>query len=266
MAISTVDDIAAALALDQFRPVLKNITVPKAIGSFQSSWLGVGFPGAGATSPAYTAGSGYTCDKSTVGAIAYVNGAVNNWLAQLFASSSIAGTLFIYDRLWSCSGMGYAASTYTVTTPGALPARITDYGVGCEIWVEQFVAAGSASGTLTVNYKNPADGAEAGVIPAVVSAPVIGQMQPVPLLVGATGVRSIVSVVNSATWTSGSWGMTICKPVAQIEIPLAGIGKTLDWAGLGLPALTNDMCLFFIWQGGAATANQLMARLRIIDK
>jgi hypothetical protein len=60
--------------------------------------------------------------------------------------------------------------------------------------------------------------------------------------------------------------MSIVKPVAQIEVPLAGIGKTLDWAGLGLPALVNDMCLFFIWQGGAATANQLMARLRIIDK
>jgi hypothetical protein len=266
MAIATVDDIAAALANDQFRAVLKNITVPKAIGSFQSSWLSVGFPGAGAASPAYTAGSGYTCDKSKTGAIDYVNGAVKNWLAQLFASSSIAGTLFIYDRLWSCSGMGYAASTYTVTTPGALPARITDYGVGCEIWVEQFVAAGSASGTLTVNYKNPADGAEAGIIPAVVSAPVIGQVQPVPLLAGATGVRSIVSVVNSATWTSGSWGVTICKPVAQIEIPLAGIGKTLDWAALGLPALVDDMCLFFIWQGGAATAAQVQARLRIIDK
>jgi hypothetical protein len=266
MAIGNVDDIAAALAIDQFRPVLKNITVPKAIGSYQSSWLGVGFPGAGGTAPAYTAGSGYTCDKSTAGAIAYVNAAVKNWLAKLFASSTIAGTLFIYDRLWSCSGMGFAASTYTVTTPGALPARITDYGVGCEIWVEQFVAAGSASGTLTINYKNPADGAEAGIIPAVVSAPVIGQMQPVPLANGATGVRSIVSAVNSATWTSGSWGLTICKPVAEIEIPFAGIGKTLDWASLGLPALVNDMCLFFIWQGGAATANQVMARLRIIDK
>jgi hypothetical protein len=266
MAITTVDDIATALAMDQFRPVLKNITVPKAIGSYQSSWLGVGFPGAGAIPPAYTVGSGYTCSSATTGAITYVNGAVKNWLAQLFASSTIAGTLFIYDRLWSCSGMGYAASTYTVTTPGVLPARITDYGVGCEIWVEQFVAAGSASGTLTVNYKNPADGAEAGVIPSVVSAPVIGQMQPVPLLAGATGVRSIVSAVNSATWTSGSWGLSIVKPVAQIEIPLAGIGKTLDWAALGLPALVNDMCLFFIWQGGAATANQVLARLRIIDK
>jgi len=153
-----------ALALDQFRPVLKNITVPKAIGSYQSSWLGVGFPGAGATPPAYTAGAGYTCDKGTAGAIAYVNGTVKNWLVQLFASSTIAGTLFIYDRLWSCSGMGFAAGTYTVTTPGALPARITDYGVGCELWVEQFVAAGAVTGTLTANYKNPADGAEAGVI------------------------------------------------------------------------------------------------------
>lgn len=266
MAITTVDDIAAALATGQFRPVLKNITVPKAIGSYQSSWLGVGFPGAGATPPTYTAGSGYTCDRTTTGAISYTNGAVKNWLAQLFASSTIAGTLFIYDRLWACSGMGFAAATYTVTTPGSLPARITDNGVGCELWVEQSVAAGSASGTLTVNYKNPADGAEAGIIPAVVSAPVIGQAQPVPLLAGATGVRSLVSVVNSATWTSGTFGMMIVRPVAQIEIPFAGIGKTLDWASLGLPALVDNMCLFFIWQGGAVTANQVMARLKIIDK
>jgi hypothetical protein len=266
MAIATVDDIAAALALDQFRPVLKNITVPKAIGSYQSSWLGVGFPGAGATPPAYTTGAGYTCDKGTAGAIAYVNGTVKNWLVQLFASSTIAGTLFIYDRLWSCSGMGFAAGTYTVTTPGALPARITDYGVGCELWVEQFVAAGAVTGTLTANYKNPADGAEAGVISNLVSAPVIGQMQPVPLQLSASGVRSLVSVVTSQTWTSGSFGMSIVKPITQIEIPLAGIGKTLDWASLGLPALVNDMCLFFIWQGGAATANQVLARLRIIDK
>jgi hypothetical protein len=267
MAILTVDDIAAALALDQFRAVLKNITVPKAIGSYQSSWLGVGFPGAGATPPAYTAGSGYTASSATTGAIIYTNGAVKNWLAQLFASSTIAGTLFIYDRLWACSGMGYAAATYTVTTPGSLPARITDNGVGCELWVEQNnAAAGSASGTLTANYKNPADGAEAGVIPTVVSAPVIGQAQPVPLQAGATGVRSLVSVVTSATWTSGTFGMMIVKPVCSIEIPLAGIGKTLDWAGLGLPGLVNDMCLFFIWQGGATTANQVMARLNIIDK
>jgi hypothetical protein len=266
MAISTIDDIASGLAVGQSRWALKNITVPKAIGSYQSSWLGVGFPGAGNIPPVYTAGSGYNCDDATVGAIPYTNASVKNWLAKWFATSTIAGTLILVDRLWSCSGMGFTNATYTVTSPGTLPARITDNGLGCQIWVEQFVAAGAASGTLTINYKNPADGAEAGIIPAVVSAPLIGQMQPVPMATGATGVRSIVSAVNSATWTSGSWGVTIVKPIAAISLPLAGIGNTLDWATLGLPDILPDACLSFIWQGGAATANQVMTRFEIIDK
>lgn len=266
MAISTVNDIAAGLALSQFRAVLKNITVPKAIGSYQSSWLGVGYPGAGAAPPAYTAGSGYTASSATAGAIPYTNGAVKNWLAKLFASSTIAGTLYIYDKLWSCSGIPFGAGTYAITTPNLLPARITDNGVNCEIWVEQFIAAGAATGTLTANYVEPGGGARAGIIPVVVSAPLIGQMQPVPRQVGSVGVQQLTNIVTSATWTSGSIGISIVKPVASIEVPLAGIGKTLDWAALGLPALVNDMCLFFIWQGGAATANQVMVRLSIIDK
>ena len=267
MTISTVDYIAAGLAASQTRWFLKNITVPKAIGSYQSSWLGVGFPGAGATPPAYTAGSGYAATKDTTGAIAYSNGAVKNWLAKWFATSTISGTAILVDRLWACSGMGYAAGTYTVTTPGSLPARITDNGLGCQLWVEQNnAAAGAASGTLTANYKNPADGAEAGIIPAVVSAPVIGQAQTVPLATGATGVRSLVSVVTSATWTSGTFGMMIVKPLAAISLPLAGVGNTLGWATLGLPDIPSDACLAVIWQGGAATANQLMGRLEIIDK
>lgn len=267
MTITTVDDIAAGLVTAQVINFLKNITVPKAIGSFQSSWLGVGYPGAGATPPAYTAGSGYTCSSTTVGAMRYSNASIKNYIAKMFMTSAIAGTFILVDRLWACSGMGYALGTYTVTTPGSLPARITDNGVGCELWVENnSSAAGAATGTLTANYKNPADGAEAGIIPVVVSAPVIGQAQPVPLQVGATGIRSLVSVVTSNTWTSGSFGMMIVKRIATIEVTQAGIGKTLDWAALGLPSIPNDACLALIWQGGAATASQVTGQLSIIDK
>lgn len=266
MTISTVDDIAAGLAVSQHIRILKNVTACKAVGSFESSWLSVGYPGAGSAPPAYTAGSGYTCDGAKAGAIPYVNGAVKNYLAKLFAASPIAGTLRIYDRLWSCGGMGFAAGTYTVTTPGSLPARITDNGAGCELWVEQFVAAGAASGTLTANYVEPGGGARSGILPAVVSAPLIGQMQPVPRQVGSIGIQQLTSIVTSATWTSGSFGATICKHVASVTIPLAGIGKTLDWAGLGLPDMVDDMCLFFIWQGGATTATQVQATLDVIDK
>ena len=266
MTITSVDNIAAGLAVSQRVGFFKNITVPKSIGAYQSSWLSVGNPAAGVASPVYTAGSGYTCSRTTQGALPYTNGAVQNYLGKLFMSSVIAGTYILYDRLWSCSGMGFAINTYTVTTPGSLPARITDEGVGCEIWVEQFVAAGAASGTLTVNYLDTGGAAGAGVIPAVVSAPVIGQMQPVPLAAGDTGVSQIVSVANSATWTSGTWGITILKRIAEIEVPLAGVGKTLDWAALGLPPIPADACLALIWQGGAATASQCIGRINIIDK
>ena len=266
MAISTVDDIVSGLASKQTQRILKNITAPKGAGAYQSAWLATGIPGAGAASPVYTAGSGYACDKSTTGAIAYTNGAVQNWLAKLSMLCSLVGTLIIADRLWSCSGMGFAASTYTVTTPGNLPARITDSGVGCELWVEQFVVAGSASGTLTCNYQNTTPAAKQGVIAAVVSAPVAGQMQPVPLQAGDLGISQLTSVVNSATWTSGSWGMTILKRLAEVEIIGANIGKTLDWALLGLPKIPSDACLMLIYLANAASAAVALGRLEIIDK
>jgi len=266
MSITSINDIVAGLGSDQRINVLKNITAPKGAGAFQSAWLGTGYPGAGSAPPAYTAGSGYTANKDTAGAVRLTNGAVKLWLAQLSMSSSLVGTIVIYDRLWSCSGMGYAAGTYTVTTPGALPARITDSGIGCELWVEQFVVAGAASGTLTANYLNTTPAAKSGVIAAVVSAPVIGQLQPVPLQTGDLGISQLTSVVTSATWTSGSFGMTILKRIATIEFTTANVGRVLDWAQLGLPDIPNDACLAFMFQANAATATVMQGQLRIIDQ
>ena len=266
MAIATIDDIVSGMSEAQLSNWLKTLSVAKSAGAYVSSWQAAGFPPAGAASPVYTAGSGYTCSSATTGAMMYANGAVQNWLAKMAACVSQPGTLILADRLWSCSGMGFGIATYTVTTPGSLPARITDNGVGCEIWVEQFVAAGSASGTLTVNYKDVGDAAGAGVIAAVVSAPLINQLQPVPLAAGDTGVRSIVSAANSATWTSGTWGLTIMKRLAQIECPVLGAGGTRDWASLGLPKIPADACLQLIFCAGNTTAAQVMGSLSIIDK
>ena len=266
MSIATVDDIAAGLAAPAQRiPYMKTLTAPKAAGAFQSSWLAAGMPGAGAASPAYTAGSGYTCDRTTTGAWPYTNGAVQNWLARINAACSQPGVIVVADRLWSCSGMGFAASTYAVTTPGSLPARITDNGVNCELWVEQFAAAGAASGTLVANYLNTAGSAKSGTIAAVVSAPVIGQMQQVPLQAGDTGIEQLTSVVNNATWTSGSWGMTILKRLIEIPIGVAGAGNILDWAQC-LAQIPANACLFAFFLAQNATAPNLFGTASVIDK
>jgi hypothetical protein len=266
VAITSVNDIASALSSQQRLPYAKTFTAPKAAGAFQGGWLATGFPAPGVAAPAYTAGSGYTCSRTTTGAFTqYTNAAVANYLARMTAMGSVRGTLILADRLWSCSGMGFANATYTVTTPGSLPARITDSGVGCEIWCEQFVAAGAASGTLTVNYLDTGGNAGAGVIPAVVSAPVIGQMQPVPLAAGDTGVSQIVSAVNSATWTSGSWGITILKRIVEIPISVIGGSSVLDWSQC-LAAIPNDACLQLLWMAETTTAPTVSGTLSVIDK
>lgn len=265
MSITTIDDIVASLASRQRQNYIKVLTAPKAAGSYQSAWLAAGKPGAGAASPAFNAGSGYTCDRTTTGALGQANGSTQNWLARMTAMSSQIGTLILADRLWSCSGMGFAASTYTVTTPGSLPARITDSGVGCELWVEQFVAAGAASGTLTANYLNTAAASKSGVIAAVVSAPVAGQMQPVPLQAGDTGISQLTSVVNNATWTSGTWGMTILKRVAEIPLNQIGVSTTFDWASV-LTTIDANACLMFMFLANGTTAPTVLGTCDIIDK
>ncbi|MBK8173177.1 MAG: hypothetical protein IPK60_22980 [Sandaracinaceae bacterium] len=265
MAITSIDDIVSGLASQQRIPFMKVMNSAKAAGAWVSGWKAGGFPGAGSDAPAYTAGSGYACDSSTSGAAPYSNASAVNWIARLTGSASVAGTIILYDRLWSCSGMGFAASTYTVTTPGSLPARITDGGIGCEIWIEQFVAAGTASGTVTVTYLDYLGNSSTGVSPTVASAPTLAQMQPVRLQVGALGVSQIVSAQNSATWTSGSYGITVMKRIAEIPINVAGINDVGDWAQV-LTSLPDDVCIGIMYHATTTTGAVIMGAASIIDK
>ncbi len=265
----TVDNVITKLASAQRFEWLKNIVAGKSAGAYVSGWMATGSPGAGAASPAYTAGSGYTCSDTTTGAVVgYTNQtAGQNRVLYAEASGALQGTLHLVDRLWACQGMGFAAATYTITTPGSLPARVTDNGLGVEAWCEVYGAApGAASGTLTFNYTEPGGGARAGVIPAVVSAPAIGQMQKIPLQAGSVGVQAPVSVVTSATWTSGTaWGVTLTKPILSIPLSLVGLSTVLDWAAAKLAPVRDDACLSWIWQGAATTALLVRGSLAIGD-
>lgn len=264
MAIATVDDIATALAIGIHTNVHKFLTAPKAAGAFQSAWMAPG-TGVGVAPPAYTAGSGYTCSAATNGALPYTNGATQNYIAEAFFTATQAGVIILADRLWSCGGMGFGVATYTVTTPGSLPARITDNGLKAEIYIEQFVAAGAASGTLTVNYTDSAAAAQAGVISAVVSAPVKGQMQMVPLA-NALGVKSIQSCVNSATWTSGTFGVTILQRIAEFPVTLANSsGICMDWSSI-LQKLPSDVCLMVLFLANGTTAPIIIGSFSTVDK
>ena len=265
--ISSVDDVASGLSSsNQHQSYLKNLFASKTAGGFNSSWMAPGWPTAGVASPAYTNGSGYTCDKTTTGALAYTQAVNQNWLARTAAYASQPGTIILADRLWSCSGMGFAVGTYTVTSPGSLPPRIVDGGLNCEVWVENFVTVGAASGSMTLVYVDSASSTQTATLTSgLVSAASQGTLQNFPL-VNNLGVRQITSLGNGSTFTSGTYGVTIMKRIAEIPVPAIGIGATLDWAGCALGKIPANACLQFIYLAQNTTAATIIGSLDIIDK
>ena len=267
MSIATVNDIATALAHARHYRFMKFPAGPRNAAGYVSTWVGAGYPGAGAAPPLYTAGSGYTCDKSTVGAFPYVNATTKNYLARATCRNigNQAGVLYLYDRLWSCSGMGFAAGTYTVTTPGSLPARITDGGLDCELWLENFVATGVASGGVVASYLDSAGSAKSGIITAVTSGNNIGQLQQV-VINDNLGISQLTSITTDTSWTSGTFGATIMRRIADITIPPMTEVTILDWTALGLPQIGNDVCLQLVYQCQSTSNPQLYGDLAVIDQ
>jgi hypothetical protein len=272
MAINSIDDIANGLSNAQkFNFIKVPIANLKTIGAYGSLWLASGMPSAGQGPPIWnSAGSGvFTCTGSgTLGTIILNPPVINQYLAKLSGTANIAGTLIIADRLWACGALGFSANGSTIPNPWDLPARITDSGCGCELWMEVYTTAmGAASGSLTAIYTNPeGTGSRIGRIQTLVSAPAAAQMQPVSLQSGDYGIKQLNKVALSATSTSGSFGMTILKRIAEIPIPLSGAGNLLDWASLGLPVISPSACIMFLWQGVATTAAVVVGSFSVIDK
>lgn len=234
----------------------------KGAASWQSLWTTAGFPAAGSTPAAYTAGSGYTPTSATTGALRYTNPTSgNSKITNLWVSGSTSGTLIIYDRLWSCSGMsGTVATAQAVTTPGAITRYTSDYP-GVEAWLEVYSALGSTATTATLTYTNQSGTPSQSGTAAVVASMVVGQMIPFTLATGDTGVQQVTSVTLAATTgTTGSFGVTLLRRLA--EVPIVVATKTcVDLLSLGVPTIQDNACLAFAIQATATSTGIIMGGL-----
>jgi hypothetical protein len=247
MAITTYNQ-----CLSSARPAInfhKPSATAEGAATFHSLWALAGYPIAGATPPAYTAGSGYIPTNATAGSIPFINPASGETiLSFLNVAGGVSGTLIIYDRLWHCSGFTTAAAaTLPVTTPGTIN-RYTDF-TGIELWGEVYSAPGATGATWTCSYTNQAGTTgRTATYTHPANAESVGQMLPFLLDAGDTGVQSIASFTTSATsGTAGSIGVTLLKRLA--EIPLCpGVKNALDVFSLGAPRIRNNACLAFMVQ------------------
>jgi hypothetical protein len=259
MAIDDTNIIAAMRAASPNRTFNKASIAAEGAGTFHSLWKVAGFPPAGANPPLFSAGAGYVPTKGTLGAFPFVNAVdpIENALCKFAQSGVTAGTLFIYDRLWACSGFGTVATTaQNIVTPGTLPAgRDPNNGEDVEPWLEVYTAPGATTATWTVTGTDSAGNAGRSwgyTHPA--NAESVGQMVPLmPGGVGTAAARSTMRVPASfqasvSSGTAGDVGLTLMRRLGMAAVTSANLGQVIDALATGLPEVYNDACLALMVQ------------------
>lgn len=262
MAITTRDGLVAALAGAQKFNFYKPSMTAEGAGTWQSLWKAAGFPAAGATPPAYTAGSGYNMYTSTLGAFSTFqnpSGSNTEYLLQAALGGATVGRLIIYDRVWACAGMQLNASgTLTVTTPGN-PTRPAATGLGLEAWGEIYSAPGATGATWTLNYLDEDGHAASSSYTHPANAETVGQMFPFPLQAGDLGVSQVVSVyLSAASGALGELGITLVRRLAEIPITIANVGDIYDAFYLGMPQIYPNACLAFMVQASTTSTGVMI--------
>jgi hypothetical protein len=261
VAITTLDGVIAGAQAPQ--PFWKISATAEGAGTWHSLWAVAGTPGAGSTPPAYTAGSGYDCTNATMGALPFTNpGTGTSYLTQFAGAGATIGTLILYDRLWTCSGLTTAAATtLPITTPGTISRNYSSY-IGTEIWGEVYTAPGSTTATWTVSYTNQAGtSGRTATYTHPANAETVGQMFPFTLAAGDTGVQAVASFTTSvSSGTAGSIGITVLRRIAEIPLSVANVGGVLDLGSLGFPEIKNSACLALMVQCSATNSGAIVGQ------
>lgn len=241
MAITTMDGLVAALpgqVLSFYKPSMTG----KGAGTFQSLWTANGSPGAGG-SPSSGAGDAPT--SATTGALKFSNpGSGLTYLARALAAAGTAGTLILYDRLVTTSGLSGTSTSAQSINSTALTRYTTGQGVSA--WIEWYAATGATAANFTLQYTNDAGtAAQVTSAQAFVQTPAVGQMLPIALN-GADGIRVAESITLSAsTGTAGNFGITLMRRLLTIPLATANVATLLDAFGAGLNQVQDSACLAF---------------------
>lgn len=268
MAITTMDQIAAGLAtasvIDLFAPTATTV----AAGFVNLQRAVVTSTGQMAVPAAASAGGTlHSAGQAGFGNLPDPVGGASRYLAQSALTFATAGSLWFYDRVWSCSGFSGIVATAQAVTSFPTLTRPDANGTGLEIWIECYTATGATASNITVQYTN-SDGVagRSTVSTAHITSMPANRMYRVPLQTGDTGVKSIQSVTLSATTgTAGSFGVTLMRKITVTGTAIANVPVVNDFAALGMPLVQNGTALNAIHQAATNFSGIILGVLTFID-
>lgn len=261
MAITTLDGALAGMQIP--KPIIKAGITMAAVGAMRAytPWYVAGNPGAATASSAGVNGEAVT-GNSVAGQIPRTNPASGNaYLARLSINSSVAGTMWLIDRLWQNSGLSTTLTTAQAISPVSLPSRSGDgtaNGAQVMAAVEWSATGGAGTPTVTLTYTDQDGNTGATGTFTGVTTPPVGTFEIFTLAAGDTGIRAPTSFIQSATRTSGTMHLVLFRILAQVEVSSANIANAIDVLTSGMPRLYDGTVPQLLWFPAATTAVNLM--------
>lgn len=255
MAITTRDQLIAAVAASPRQRFLKTGGAATLAGVYQSLWRVGGNPGAAAAGPAN--GSSAALTRTSTGALPLQAPSNTSYLAAFDAQGSVAGTLLLCDRIAEF-GVNAAVNTSQAMGSVTLPARATGL-TDIEAWIEVETALGATqTGNITVTYLDQAGGAgTAAAITQFAASSPIGRAQPIVLAAGDTGVTDI-ETVQLTTASTGKFNIVMRRVLCPLTIVAVADGKNLGYPETDLETIGDNACLELIWLPQGTTAPTVM--------
>lgn len=243
------------------REIFKLTSPTLVVGRLHSYFFTDGMPIMASTPTPGLAGEALTSHPAQ---IPFPNAGVglNTYLARLMAQTATPGQVLLCDRLWQNSGITITSTGSQTINSVAFPARddnkSTD-GLGVLVGVEVSAATGSGTPNLTIGYTNSAgtSGRTALQIGTTVASSALGAFYPINLQSGDSGVRSIQTYQQSASWTSGTVHLVAYRVLARLAIPLASAAYSMDLITGGQPKAWNDSVPFLMFLPTTTTATTL---------
>ena len=245
MAFTSLDGLVTALP-GQIMPYTKS-SVTGVAGAYQSLWNAAGNPAAGTIAISQTT-TGQIPTYSTTGAFPFTNnggGGVTTNIARISASSSVQGTLIVYDRLWQGGSFTSVSGSISITNPTTTPNR-TYGGSGnvyqtIELWVEIASALSATGTTITATYVDGAGNTGLSATCVVPASAILGRMFPF-VMANGNGIQYITALSEVAAPT-GTFNLVMIQRFIEIPIAVVGISNALDFAGCGFPLVSNSACI-----------------------
>lgn len=239
-------------------------------GRLTSLWQMNGYPTGGGSAPGGTARNP---TRSTNGAFGQANpggGRQKFILSGSYLPTGIS-SMIVADRLADISGLSGTTTTAQNTTSLSVSRFTGTSAVGNMIAVEIYTQIGASVTTITATYTNQAGTGSQVTIAQVFGGTGAREAQRfiiLPLAAGDTGVRSVESVtVLATTGTAGDFGVTIFRPLYNMQSSIVAVGTIRSFlaADLPMPEVVTDAALFGILLANGSTAPQIYGHIGCIE-